>query len=149
MNEYVERAQQYTRAVLGGAIPVCKWTRLAVQRQVSDLAREPGDDWPWVFDPDLAARPCAFIELLPHIKGKWAREGQRLQLEPWQSEAGIAPAGRDAVMTPWVSCITIAGGPALSWAPRAPTFAPYLIAAGAYCTSAWSCFCLIFAAECL
>lgn len=84
MNEYVERAQHYMRDVLDGTIPTCKWTRLAVQRQADDLLREPSEDWPWVFDADRAARPCAFIELLPHIKGKWAREGRKLELEPWQ-----------------------------------------------------------------
>ena len=84
MNEYVERAHQYMRDVLGGTIPSCKWVRLAVQRQVDDLAREPSEDWPWVFDAERASRPCAFIELLPHIKGKWARDGRQLQMEPWQ-----------------------------------------------------------------
>lgn len=84
MTVYVERAQQYMRDVLDGSVPACKWTRLAAQRQVDDLAREPGEDWPWVFDIDAASRPCAFIELLPHIKGKWAREGRRIDLEPWQ-----------------------------------------------------------------
>ena len=84
MTEYVERAQHYMRDVLGGTIPTCKWTRLAVQRQADDLLREPSESWPWVFDAEMASRPCAFIELLPHIKGKWAREGRRLELEPWQ-----------------------------------------------------------------
>ena len=84
MNEYVERAQQYMRDVLDGTIPTCKWTRLAVQRQADDLLRERSEDWPWVFDAEMAARPCAFAELLPHIKGKWAREGRLLELEPWQ-----------------------------------------------------------------
>lgn len=84
MTEYVERAQQYMRDVLDGTIPTCKWTRLAVQRQADDLLRRPSESWPWVFDAELASRPCAFIELLPHIKGKWAREGRLLHLEPWQ-----------------------------------------------------------------
>lgn len=84
MTEYVERAQQYMRDVLDGTIPTCKWTRLAVQRQADDLQREPSESWPWVFDAEMASRPCAFIELLPHIKGKWARDGRLLHLEPWQ-----------------------------------------------------------------
>jgi len=81
---YIQHAQQYMRDVLDGRIASCKWTRLAVQRQADDLLREPGADWPWVFDEAAAARPCAFIELLPHIKGKWAREGRLIELEPWQ-----------------------------------------------------------------
>ena len=55
-----------------------------MQRQADDLLRERSEDWPWVFDAEMAARPCAFAELLPHIKGKWAREGRLLELEPWQ-----------------------------------------------------------------
>jgi phage terminase large subunit-like protein len=84
MNTYVQRANEYTAAVLDGTRPAAKWELLACQRQVDDLAREPSEDWPWVFAPDTAARPCEFIELLPHIKGKWAREGRLLQLEGWQ-----------------------------------------------------------------
>ncbi len=95
MNKHVEAALQYARAVRAGEIPACKWTRLAVDRQVSDLERahahrmqlEMGvetDDWPWVFDEEAASRPCEFVELLPHIKGKWARERRLIELEGWQ-----------------------------------------------------------------
>lgn len=84
MSKHVEAAGAYTRAVLAGEIPACKWVRLAVQRQVDDLQREASEDWPWVFDHELASRPCEFIELLPHIKGKWARERRLIELEPWQ-----------------------------------------------------------------
>lgn len=84
MNKYVDAALGYARAVVAGEIPACKWTRLACQRQLDDLEHEPGDDWPWAFDPDRAARPCEFIELMPHIKGKWARERRNIKLEPWQ-----------------------------------------------------------------
>jgi phage terminase large subunit-like protein len=81
---YVDRARQYMRDVLDGTVLACKWVRLAVERQVADLERSVGEDWPWVFDAARAERPCAFIELLPHIKGKWAREGRTIELEPWQ-----------------------------------------------------------------
>ena len=84
MNKYVESAQTYMRQVQSGEIPTCKWTGLAIDRQANDLAREPSEQWPWVFDADRAARICAFLELLPHIKGKWAREGRLLVLDPWQ-----------------------------------------------------------------
>lgn len=84
MNKYVEAAQTYAQRVQAGEIPACKWTRLSVDRQVEDLAREPSEQWPWVFDADQAARICAFLELLPHIKGRWAREGRLLVLDPWQ-----------------------------------------------------------------
>jgi len=84
VNKYVDAAQSYARRVQAGEVPTCKWTRLAIDRQVDDLAREPSEQWPWIFDADRAARICAFLELLPHIKGKWAREGRLLVLDPWQ-----------------------------------------------------------------
>jgi phage terminase large subunit-like protein len=84
MNRYVLAAQTYAQQVVGGQIPACKWTIEAAQRQLDDLQREPSVDWPWVFDEAKAARPCEFVELLPHIKGKWARERQLLVLDAWQ-----------------------------------------------------------------
>lgn len=84
MSTYVERATAYMQAVVSGATPACKWTRLAVQRQLDDLARPPSDAWPWVFDHARAEKPCYFIELLPHIKGKWAKEGRTIDLVGWQ-----------------------------------------------------------------
>lgn len=84
MTKYTETALGYARGVVAGEIVGCKWTRLACQRQLDDLERERSDGWPWVFDHDLASRPCEFIELLPHIKGKWARERRLIELEPWQ-----------------------------------------------------------------
>lgn len=84
MSQYVEAALAYARGVVAGEVPACKWVKLACQRQLDDLAREPSPDWPWEFDQARAERPCAFIELLPHIKGKWAREGRLIRLEPWQ-----------------------------------------------------------------
>lgn len=84
MNRYVEAALGYAQAVVAGELVACKWVRLACQRQLDDLQRVADDDWPWVFNPEQAARPCMFIEMLPHIKGKWAREGRTIELEPWQ-----------------------------------------------------------------
>lgn len=85
MNKHTLAAQTYAQQVVAGDILACRWTLLACQRQLDDLARPVGDDWPWVFDHTRAARPCEFIELLPHIKGKWASEGKLITLEPWQS----------------------------------------------------------------
>lgn len=84
MSRYVEAALDYAKAVVAGEVIACKWTRLACQRQLDDLAKETDENWPWRFDQALASRPCEFIELLPHIKGKWAREGRLISLEPWQ-----------------------------------------------------------------
>ena len=84
MNRYVEAAMSYARAVAEGQILACKWVKLACVRQLQDLERATSGEWPWIFDADKAARPCEFIELLPHIKGKWARERRLIELEPWQ-----------------------------------------------------------------
>jgi len=84
MTPYIDRATAYMQAVSSAAVPACKWTRLAVQRQLADLASPASADWPWIFDAERAERPCHFIELLPHIKGKWAKEGRTIHLEGWQ-----------------------------------------------------------------
>lgn len=84
MNSYIAQAQTYAQRVSAGEIPACKWTRLAVERQIADLVRPIGDDWPWIFSEDRATRPCEFLELLPHIKGKWARERRLIELDAWQ-----------------------------------------------------------------
>ena len=83
-NQHVNAANTYIQQVASGQIAVSKWTLATVQRQIDDLAREPSDSWPWVFDEIKAQRPCIFIELLPHIKGKWARNGQLIELAGWQ-----------------------------------------------------------------
>lgn len=78
---YPELAARYARDVLSGDIPACVWVRLACQRYLGDLARE---DTAWMFSEIHAARACKFIELLPHVRGRWARDRQRIRLEPWQ-----------------------------------------------------------------
>lgn len=95
MKDFVAIAQQYALDVVEGRIPACKWTRLACQRQLNDLARQLVDpSFPFVFNPELvdrkgkayqpAVRICRFAELQPHIKGDWAARGLRIRLEPWQ-----------------------------------------------------------------
>jgi phage terminase large subunit-like protein len=84
VKDHVAQAAQYIERVLAGEIPACKWTRLACERQKQDLERERAADWPWIFDAQRAARVCEFLELLPHIKGKWARERRLIELDPWQ-----------------------------------------------------------------
>lgn len=79
--DFVAIAAGYIDDVLTGRIPVCKWVRLACERQRADLAKE---GWRWRFDPERAAHVCRFIELLPHVKGEWARGRGTVVLEPWQ-----------------------------------------------------------------
>jgi phage terminase large subunit-like protein len=88
----VTRANAYIADVLAGKIPVCKWTRLACERQQSDLARRSDPSFPWRLDEERAIRVANFIELSPHIKGrKFA--GKPLILEPWQCFAYCTPFG--------------------------------------------------------
>lgn len=81
-------AQQYIDDVVSGHQVVCKWTRLAVERHLKDLARvgkDPG--FPFYFDPAQAKRVIDFKHQLHHTKGEWAdprRHDTRLRLEPWQ-----------------------------------------------------------------
>lgn len=77
-------AAQYARDVVSGAIPACKWVRLACRRHLDDLARAARGEGQFIFDAARAERPCRFLELLPHVKGIWAAKTETLHLEPWQ-----------------------------------------------------------------
>jgi len=89
---YSAAAQRYAEAVVSGEIAACQWVRKACQRQLDDLVRFKGRTSPYRFNPLLTDasgrkyRPadnlCAFVELLPHIKGPLA--GSPITLEPWQ-----------------------------------------------------------------
>lgn len=91
MKTYVERAHSYARAVVEGDIVACKWVKRAAQRQLNDL-KQAETGWKFRFDEPAANRICRFIELMPHIKGEWARpvwiDGDmvypRIVLEDWQ-----------------------------------------------------------------
>lgn len=75
----VDKANKYAADVIARTIPACKWVKLAASRQTADLKRK---DWEFKFDTAKAEKVCAFIECLPHIKGKWG--GTPIKLEPWQ-----------------------------------------------------------------
>lgn len=85
MTSHVERANEYARAVVAGEIPNCKWVKLAAQRHLDDLARQDDEAFPYYFDDFEGERVALFLESLPHVKGKWARDKERLVLQPWQS----------------------------------------------------------------
>jgi phage terminase large subunit-like protein len=76
---HVADATAYARGVVSGKIPACKWVRLACERHFRDLKRKDVR-----FDIKAAERPCTFIELLHHTKGKWASKRETIRLEPWQ-----------------------------------------------------------------
>jgi phage terminase large subunit-like protein len=81
---YAQVAKQYAEDVVAGKIPNCKWVKLAAQRHLNDLARQDAEDFPYRFDDAKAKRACAYIEKLPHVKGRWAAKKQKLKLQPWQ-----------------------------------------------------------------
>lgn len=73
----LQTMQQYVDGCLSGEIPVCEQIRFACERHNRDLTRE--DIY---FDEAAAERVVKFIQLMKHVKGKWA--GQYITLEPWQ-----------------------------------------------------------------
>lgn len=92
MTTYFGRARAYAERVVRGEEVAGKFERLPCQRFLDDLARQDTDDFPYVFDDAVGSRACRFIELLPHIKGEWARPSYRdgklryaqIKLEDWQ-----------------------------------------------------------------
>ncbi len=88
---YSERALRYAEQVVAGGIPACRFHRLACERQMHDIERAK-TGWLYRYDADAANRVCQFIELLPHIKGEWARpklidggmQYPKIRLEDWQ-----------------------------------------------------------------
>jgi phage terminase large subunit-like protein len=77
-------AKLYIDDVMHNRIVVCNYVRLAVQRHVNDLERSTSPDYPYRFDESKAIRSIKFAQLLKHSKGKWARRGESIKLEPWQ-----------------------------------------------------------------
>lgn len=77
---------QYARDVIAGRIVACLQVRQACQRHLDDLARVGRSPWDSEhrFDHAKASRICRFIELLPHVKGKWAANAELIVLQPWQ-----------------------------------------------------------------
>lgn len=85
MGSHVVAADRYARDVVQGRRRECKWVQLACKRYLRDReeARRPGGRW--TFNAEWAETVCEFIELLPHVKGEWAANGELIQLQPWQS----------------------------------------------------------------
>ena len=94
MKNYGEIATQYAEQVCSGEILACQLTIAACQRHLDDLEKQGTEDFPYIYNPIItdnegveytpAERICFYIELLPHVKGKWAKEKQKIKLEPWQ-----------------------------------------------------------------
>lgn len=92
MGSYLERAIAYAQRCVDGTEGAGRFECLAAQRFLRDLERQNTDEFPYVFDEDKGNRACRFHELLPHIKGEWAKpeyvDGKfryaKIRLEDWQ-----------------------------------------------------------------
>jgi phage terminase large subunit-like protein len=89
---YFDRLHAYAERVAAGKEVAGRFERLACRRFLQDLARAGTDEFPYVLDRTVGSRVCRFMELLPHIKGEWAKpvyvDGvvgyNKLKLEDWQ-----------------------------------------------------------------
>lgn len=85
MNNFIAMARDYAKSVVRERTPASKAVRRACQRHLDGLSAQKRKDYPYKLDAAKAEKVCTFVELLPHVKGRWAREKQRLVLEPWQA----------------------------------------------------------------
>lgn len=73
MYTYFERARSYAARVTSGEEVAGKWERRACQRFLTDLENAGTAAFPYVIDEAAGNRECRFQELLPHVKGEWAK----------------------------------------------------------------------------
>jgi len=77
---YSQRAVRYAYNTINGHI-ICNQAIIkSCHRFINDLK---GIDT-YLYDPIKAEAACGFIEKLPHIKGRWAAEKEKISLEDWQ-----------------------------------------------------------------
>lgn len=81
---HVAAAEKYARDVVDGRVLACRYVRLACERHLQGLERQDEASYPYFLDEAAAERVCQFVELMPHVKGKWARNRERIKLEGWQ-----------------------------------------------------------------
>lgn len=77
-------ADKYARDVVSEKIIASKWIVHACKNHIKDISNQTEDKFKYYFDSAAAEKAIKFIQLMPHTKGKWAREGKTLILEPWQ-----------------------------------------------------------------
>lgn len=90
---YSARAAKYARDVKAGRIPACRLVKLACARHLSNLKAQKLKAFPYRFDVKAADQVCGFVELMPHVKGKWAARHERIRLEDWQCFMICVPFG--------------------------------------------------------
>lgn len=72
------------RDVESGKIDVCEGVRLAIKRHKADIEKSKKKNYPYYFNESAGNRVAAFIEELPHTKGRWARKNLLIELGDWQ-----------------------------------------------------------------
>lgn len=89
---YFQRAVAYAKRCIDGAEGAGRLEVCAARRFITDLNRQGTADFPYIIDEAKGTRACRFQELLPHIKGEWAKpvyiDGKfvysKIKLEDWQ-----------------------------------------------------------------
>ena len=90
--DYIARAEAYVDQVLSGERPAGELEILACKRHRRDLAAS-SLGGRWILDRTRATRACRFLEMLPHVKGRWAARRQRIVLEGWQCFIAVSIFG--------------------------------------------------------
>ena len=90
---HADRAESYAKDVVAGRVLACELVKRACKRHLSDLKSQAKRAFPYRFDPAKTNKVCGFLELLPHVKGQWARDKERIRLEDWQCFAFGVPFG--------------------------------------------------------
>lgn len=93
MSEYFDRVVDYAQRVAQGREVAGRLERLKCERFLRDMQRAGTDEFPYVLNRAAGARVCRFMELMPHIKGEWAKpiwvdgkmQYNKLRLEDWQA----------------------------------------------------------------
>lgn len=83
MKDYTAIAKKYISDVLSGVVPANEYVKLACKKVLEDFKASKRKSL-WFYDEDEAHVACAFIELLPHVKGDKAKNKEKIVLQPWQ-----------------------------------------------------------------
>lgn len=75
----LEQYRRYIDDVISGRVLTCKYTRLAVERQLRDLERQADPDFAYRFDENKAGLVLSIVRLFRHTSGEWMGELFHLQ----------------------------------------------------------------------
>ena len=76
-------ALDYIESVRDGTTEVCSYVHAAIDRHISDLAKQDTDGFPYHFDESAAEKPIKFFAICKHYKGMF--KGKNFIPEPWQA----------------------------------------------------------------